>query len=397
MAVKSALSSRKKFIHNIAGVSVGVLLLVLVASLSSSFKDVLYTQMKISDDKVITIAVGNRDNTLTYTYLPVFDKNSLDIVSKEKNISKSVGLKGLSGAAIYYKNTEGKSKRIISSFVYSSNQTFLDLYGAKIKEGTYNENEDEAVIGADVAKTYGIKLNDYIDLEYSGEKYKLKVSGILDHMGSMGYSTTPDIINNILLLSEKSPIVKDSNYISIVAEVTDVNLLDRESKRITDLLNTKSNMTQELIDTELDAVVVNNLAILDMINGYFKYVNMFIVLLFLIISLIVILNFSNLMTITIMDRKKEIGILKIIGGSDSQISKFYSVECLFTGIVGSVAGVLLGILVYVAIIFALNWTFELSALVCLFAMLVGILSPTLAGVLTQRKIKRQTVSDIFNE
>lgn len=89
MAVKSILSNRKKFIHNIAGVSVGVLLLVLVASLSSSFKDVLYSQMKISDDKVMTIAVGNRKNTLTYWCLPVYDNSTLDIVNSEKTSLKA--------------------------------------------------------------------------------------------------------------------------------------------------------------------------------------------------------------------------------------------------------------------------------------------------------------------
>lgn len=396
MAIQSVLTDKKKFIHNIAGVAVGVLLLVLVVSLAGSFKDELYSQMKISDDKVITIAVGDRNNTLSYALLPVFDQSALNKVRAETNISKSAGVKGISGASLYYRNSEGKRKRIIFSVVYSSNQTFLDLYGAKLKEGSFSTNEDEVIIGADIAKTYGIKLGENIDVGYSDKIYKFKVSGILEHMGSMGYSTTPDMINNMVLLSEKSPLVKSGKYVSLVAEVTDVNLLEQESKRITDMLNKKSNMSQELIDTGMDAIVVNNLAILEMINGYFKYVNLFIILLFLIISLIVILNFSNLMTITVIGRQKEIGIMKIIGGSNAQISRFYSVECMFTGIVGSIIGEILGILIYIILIYVLGWTFELSVIACLFALIVGVISPTLAGLLTQRKIKRQTISNIFN-
>lgn len=396
MAIQSVLTDKKKFIHNIAGVAVGVLLLVLVVSLAGSFKDELYSQMKISDDKVITIAVGDRNNTLSYALLPVFDQSALNKVRAETNISKSAGVKGISGASLYYRNSEGKRKRIIFSVVYSSNQTFLDLYGAKLKEGSFSTNEDEVIIGADIAKTYGIKLGENIDVDYSDKIYKFKVSGILEHMGSMGYSTTPDMINNMVLLSEKSPLVKSGKYVSLVAEVTDVNLLEQESKRITDMLNKKSNMSQELIDTGMDAIVVNNLAILEMINGYFKYVNLFIILLFLIISLIVILNFSNLMTITVIGRQKEIGIMKIIGGSNAQISRFYSVECMFTGIVGSIIGEILGILIYIILIYVLGWTFELSVIACLFALIVGVISPTLAGLLTQRKIKRQTISNIFN-
>lgn len=397
MATESVLTNKRKFIHNIAGIAIGVMLLLLITSISMSFKGELYSQMKISDDKVMTIAVGDKNNTLSYIYLPVFDQNVLDIVSKEANINKSTGLKGVNVTSIYYKNSNGQNKRIINNIIYSSNQAFLDLYGATINDGGFCINEDEIVIGSAVAMTYGIAKGDYIDIDYLGQNYRLKVSGILGTMSAMGYSSTPEMINNIILLSEKSPVLKNDKYISIIAEVTNVSLLKQESEQITTLLNIDGNMTQELKELDMDAIVVNNLAILDMIDGYFEYVNLFIALLFFVISLIVILNFSNLMTITILSRSREIGIMKIIGGSNSQISKFYSIECLFTGFIGSIIGVVLGVLVNFAITYLLNWKFEFSVFTCLFTLLVGILSPTIAGMLTQRKIKKQSISDIFNK
>jgi cell division protein FtsX len=196
------------------------------------------------------------------------------------------------------------------------------------------------------------------------------------------------MINNIVLLNEKSPIIKDSKYISIVAEVADVDLLSKESQQITELLNTKENMTQELTDLDMDAIVVNNLAILNMINGYFEYVNMFIVLLFIIISLIVILNFSNLMSRTIMGRNREIGIMKIIGGSNTQISKFYSIGVFVYRNCGSCNRCAFGRFINFVVVSVFNWVLELSPVVCGFAAFVGVLSPTFAGMLTQRKIKR---------
>jgi putative ABC transport system permease protein len=103
------------------------------------------------------------------------------------------------------------------------------------------------------------------------------------------------------------------------------------------------------------------------------------------------------MTITILGRNREIGIMKIIGGSNSQISKFYSIECMITGFVGSIIGLILSVALNVLITYMLDWKIEFPLTVFLFAILVGVLSPTFAGILTQRKIKRQTISDIFNK
>lgn len=396
MARKSIMMNKRKFLHNIVGIAIGVMLLILVVSLSSSFKTELYSQMKISDDKVITIATGNRDNTLSYMLLPVFNDENITMLKNENYINKCVGVKGANVTSIYYKDIEGENKRIISSLVYSSNDVFLELYGASLGEGEFCNNENEVVIGYDVLSTYNAKIGDYLDIEHLGSVYKCKITGIIDKLGNMGFSTTPDMINNIILLSENSTILKDNNYISILAEVKDVNMLSDTSDKITDLLNRENNMTQELKDVDLDAIVVNNLAILSMINTWFGYVNIFIIILSIIISLIVILNFSNLMTITVLSRNREIGIMKMIGGSNSQISKFYSIECLLTGVIGSLIGIVIGLGLVYGITYFLKWNFNISFISIIFSIVVGTFSPTIAGILTQRKIKRQSIAGIFN-
>ncbi|NLO09829.1 MAG: FtsX-like permease family protein [Clostridiales bacterium] len=396
MANQSILMNSRKFVHNVIGIAIGIMLLILVDSLSSSFKTELYSQMKISDDKVVTIATGNRDNTLSYMLLPVFNDKNITMLKDISNINKYVGVMGTNVTSIYYKNIDGDSKRIVSSLVYSSNEVFLELYRASLREGIFCYGENEVVIGSAVSSTYSVKIGDYIDIEHLGTIYKCKITGIINELGNMGYSSTPDMINNIILLSENNTILKNNNYISILAEVKDVNMLSDTSDEITNLFNKKDNMTQELKDVDLDAIVVNNLAILDMINVWFDYVNIFIIILFIVISLIVILNFSNLMTITVLSRNREIGIMKMIGGSNSQISTFYSIECLLTGVIGSLIGVVIGLAIVFLITYFLEWNIKISFLSIVFSIAVGTFSPTIAGILTQRKIKRQSIAGIFN-
>jgi ABC-type antimicrobial peptide transport system permease subunit len=392
--LKGIAINKRKFSHNVLGIAIGILLLVLITSLSSSFKDVLYEQMKIADDKVVTVALGNKSNTLSYIYLPVFDENAIKTVKEMDSITKTAGLKSVSVTSIYYTKNEN-TKRVIASNIYSSDQSFLDLYNASIQDGAFCSKEDEVVIGSSVSKTYNINVGDSIDVDCLGKEQKLTVSGVLSEVSSMGFSSTPNMINNIILLNNQNSIFKSELYVSIVAEVSNVSDLEKTSSAITELLNASENMSTELSSVDMDAIVVNNQAILEMIDGYFEYVNIFIILLFVVVSIIVVINFSNLMTITILSRSKEIAIMKVCGGSNSQIAMFYTMDCLFMGIVGSISGLLIGIIIDIIVVLSLNWNLKISILYCIFAFCVGVLSPTIAGLFTQRKIKKQSISDVL--
>ena len=225
MAIQSSFKDKQKFIHNIVGISIGVMLLLLVTMMSMSFKEVLYEQMKISDDKVITIASGDRQDTLSYLMLPVFDDSTLKTVSSQGNITKSTGLKGATVTSVYFKNSENENKKLIKNIIYSSDEVFLELYGASVKEGNFCTNDNEVIIGSSVAETYNISVGDTLDVKQFENDYKLKISGIIDKVDARGYSTTPNMINNIILLNINNQMVKDEKFLSIVAEVSDVTLL----------------------------------------------------------------------------------------------------------------------------------------------------------------------------
>src|SRR4029079_8599248 len=66
------------------------------------------------------------------------------------------------------------------------------------------------------------------------------------------------------------------------------------------------------------------------------------------------LGIVNTMVMSILERTREIGIMKAIGGSDSDIRKIFLVEASAIGVLGGVAGVTLGWLVGRAINFGAN-------------------------------------------
>ncbi len=83
-------------------------------------------------------------------------------------------------------------------------------------------------------------------------------------------------------------------------------------------------------------------------------------MMFTVLSLIIAVAAFNIVTTLIMivlERRKEIGILKAMGAGRGQIQKIFVMQGLFIGWVGTLAGVLLGFMVC-----WLQWRFELLSL-----------------------------------
>jgi len=70
------------------------------------------------------------------------------------------------------------------------------------------------------------------------------------------------------------------------------------------------------------------------------------------------LGIVNTMVMSILERTREIGIMKAIGGSDADVRKIFLVEASSIGVLGGVSGVLLGWLVGRIINFGANWYIE---------------------------------------
>jgi len=64
--------------------------------------------------------------------------------------------------------------------------------------------------------------------------------------------------------------------------------------------------------------------------------------------LVCLVGISNAMLMSVMERFREIGTMKCLGALDSFILKLFFLESLFLGAVGSLAGVLLGVLLAIA-------------------------------------------------
>ena len=125
---------------------------------------------------------------------------------------------------------------------------------------------------------------------------------------------------------------------------------------------------------------------------------LYIITLLALLSALVLI--SNTMTTLVAEQTSEIGIMKAVGGRRRQIAAVYLKTAVLLGGLGSVAGIVLGVvLAYVltrhfgSTLFAVGVGFGIDWTIVLISALVGLLGPPLAALPAIRRAVRVPVRD----
>jgi putative ABC transport system permease protein len=105
------------------------------------------------------------------------------------------------------------------------------------------------------------------------------------------------------------------------------------------------------------------------------------------------LGLLNTLTINILERTREIGIVRAVGGSRSQVRRIVTAEALLLGLFGASAGVLVGIAMsygFIAAINSIGWQmpYDFPFIGIIAAIIVGVLLALFAGILPARNAAR---------
>jgi putative ABC transport system permease protein len=113
---------------------------------------------------------------------------------------------------------------------------------------------------------------------------------------------------------------------------------------------------------------------------------------------------ANTMTTLIGEQRREIGMMKAIGGTRRQIRRVYLRTALLLGAAGSLVGVVLGLVVANAVVrffgssfFAISPGFEVSVPIVVASIVVGLVAPPLAALPAIRRGSRIPVREGLEE
>lgn len=374
-------------------IAISVLLIVLVMLISNSFYNKMIKEMTVANKNVVTVAFGNKENSLNYKALPLFSNEDIDQVKKIDEVKNATGVKLLFTDDIKFQN----GKTSVSNTIHCLEEKYLKNLNIRIADGKFPEKDNEILIGNSVHKATSMNVGDTVTIRIDNHYVKFVISGIIDKQEAQLFSTLPTEINQMMAININSSSVSSNKYYYLNATVKNGTDLNEAANRIEKIVLKNENLKQSLSGTGLDVVVATQQDVINMLSRWFSYIDLFILLIIVLISIVAIINIINILAITIQENHKQIATFKIIGASDRQIKRIYLFESFMMGVRGTSAGLVIGIAISYLIIFLSGLPLDIELIRLLFPVLIGILTSVFAGFLVSKKITKIDIEKVLNQ
>lgn len=365
-------SSLGQTIMIVLGISVGVSVQVFIGSLIGGLQDSL-VQTTIGNSSQITIV--QEDNIMDYELIRD------DIVDIEGIESVSFALDAPGTIII-----DDVSKPILlRGFDLELSEEIYE-FKDKLVEGVFPSSLNEIVIGKDLFEELSLSLGDTMQLEIP-----LVGSDTMTVVGVYDFNVSQ--INNLWIISEldtaQSVLGLPGQVSKIEMQVDDVFLAADIASVVSAEIGSSFEVTnwidqnQELL-SGLQAQGSSSL----MIQVF--------------VTISVVLGISSVLAITVIQKSKQIGILKAMGVKDSTASLIFLSQGFLLGILGAIGGVLLGLLLtYMFTAFALGPDGEpvvpllIEPSFIMISAIVAIVSASVASIIPARRSSKLSIIEVI--
>jgi putative ABC transport system permease protein len=232
--------------------------------------------------------------------------------------------------------------------VIASKPSYLKLGGYKTSKGVLISDSDPngIVISSAVAQVFGKNVDELIGKEMTFSFFIPKAAASVDEAGLAKDSTQAQGDFQRVESQAKYKIVGvidgEENIIYLnMASMNNLNIDKYGQVKV----KTKSNGEMGVIRDNIlgFGLLVSSLSeTVDQANKIFSVVQIILMLFGAIALVVSAIGMFNTMTITLLERTEEIGIMKSIGASDMGISVMFFMESAIMGFLGGVAGVIIG-------------------------------------------------------
>ncbi len=204
----------------------------------------------------------------------------------------------------------------------------------EIRDGRMLDNADQnvIVIGGGLADNFfdqPLGINKVITIENSA----FRIVGILD-----------DVSNNIIMPIQMAYQLMDDKeedvYDSIVVKIKDENKIDA----VIEMIEYKLMITRHVTETNRDFSVSSSQQITEMRSEIMSSMNAFLTAIAAVSLLVGSVGISNTMFTSVLEKTKEIGIMKAIGARNRDILTIFLFNAGLIGLAGGIVGVIFGII-----------------------------------------------------
>lgn len=341
------------------GIFIGVAAVVSLVSLGQGLKEAITGQFEsFGTDKLVIQAAGTGFGPPGSTAVERLTSDDADVIRKVAGVDivaerlmrmSRVTFKDKQRFAMVASITQDESRKLVLE-VLEEGMKIIPEYGRML----FKHDKYKIVVGNDYAQKKlfqrKLKLGDVLNIE--GQDFE--IVGILSKSASM--------FGNDMILMNDEPmrdmldIGEDADIIA--AQVFNMEQLNATAERVEKALRRHRDVEKgkEDFSVQTPAQAVETL------SSILNYVTWFLVFIAMISLLVGGIGIMNTMFTAVLERRKEIGIMKSIGARNSNILMIFLIESGILGLVGGVIGVVFGMV--------LSKTVEIIAMVFLGTQLI---------------------------
>ena len=330
----------------IIGIVIGIGSVVAILSISSSAKTSLENQLGTLGADILTVSSGGSKAMGNFGFqggggMPgrisgessSDDSDAKNLTSKDvitisavDNVDIVMGIVSSTGDLNYLSKTSSVSVTGVDEKIWK------DITTEEINSGRYLTSGDSysIVIGDRIAsQTFdGIPLNSKVTIEDK----TFKVVGILSDS------------NSVYMPIEIARIVFDDigeeEFDSISVKIDDVDLANETTNKITETLMKSRAILDE---DEKDFSVSNPTSMQETISDTMSTISLFLGAIAAISLLVGAIGIANTMFTSVLEKTREIGIMKAIGAKNKDILSIFLINSGLIGFVGGLGGIVLGV------------------------------------------------------
>jgi putative ABC transport system permease protein len=317
----------------ILGIVIGVAAVISLISISQGMQKAIEDQLGVlGTDSIIIMPGGGFMSAGGGTTTAKLTDHDISLISGVSGVDRAFGMIYAS-ARVSFKD-ETKTMSIIGMPTDPDSQWFIEKFEI---QGRYQRETDryDAVIGASYPKGDIFKKELKLGNNFKIENQTFKVVGILEEIGNR-----QDDSQIYIPLTIAQDIFNESdNYGLIYAQIKPSSNVTKVAESI------KKEMRKDRDEKkgEEDFIVQTSEQLASTIGSILGIIGTILIGIASIALLVGSVGIMNTMYTSVLERTREIGIMKAVGAKNSDVMLIFLVESGFLGLIGGIIGVLLGI------------------------------------------------------
>ena len=356
----------------VLGIIIGIAAIIGLVSIGEGLKVSVSQQLEsFGSDKIIVMQSGSGGLPATAFLGEGLKESDIEKIENVNGVKLAVGIL-FKTLPVEYKK-EIKTTYVIGMNAEETEKLFADIQVFEIDEGRYFKKDENnvAVLGSSFAKDMFEKNIEIGDLVLVKDK-KFKVIGILKSTGS-----SQDDRSVMMTLEDLRELTggKDSLSMAFV-KVSDVSRIDDISENI------EKKLDKEYGKDTFSAISSDQIA--ESVGSIFSIISFVLGGIASISLLVAGVGIANTMFTSVLERTREIGVMKAIGATNYDIMEIFLIESALIGLIGGAVGCVIGfILSQIISIFAAGMLpVEFKTVVTLEMVLLGLGFSIFVGVVS---------------